>query len=188
MKTIVLVALLAAVGCSKKTSDCDAAISKGMDNFASSIKTDAPNAQAQETRLTVISKLRVTLTQRCNEDKWPAEVVSCFTTVSRKKDMQACQAKQGEAQRTKLLTEIRQVMMGSLGSRMPSGTAGHPTMLAGSGDPGGTPAAPSGTPAMAGSPSPASGSPAAGGTPAPAAGGAPAFTPSGAAADGSGSR
>jgi hypothetical protein len=178
MKMIVLVAVLAAAGCSKKRSDCDAAIAKAMDSFAASIKADSPNPQVQETRLTVIGKLRGTLTQRCTEDKWPAEVVSCFTTVVGMKDMQACQAKLNEAQRTRLLTEIRQVMMGSMGQRMmPSGMAGHPAMLAGSGAPGGA-AVPAGSavpPAAGSAASTTSGSaaaPAAGSAAAPAAGSA----------------
>ena len=181
MKMIVLVAVLAAAACSKKRSDCDAAIAKAMDNFAASIKADSPNPQVQDTRLHVIGKLRGTLTQRCTEDKWPAEVVSCFATVVAMKDMQACQARLAEAQRTKLLAEIRQVMMGSMGPRMmPSGMAGHPATLAGSGAPSGA-AAPAGAGGSAAPPvggaaaSPASGSaaaPPAGSAAAPAAGSA----------------
>jgi hypothetical protein len=149
MKMIVFVALLAAVGCSKKTSDCDASIGKGLDNFAASVQASAPNPQMQETRLKIISKLRGTLTQRCNEDQWPAEVVSCFTTVASMKDMQSCQAKLSNEQHTKLVNEVRQVMMGSAGSmRMPSGVPGHPPMLTpGSGAPeasGAMPGAPAG--------------------------------------------
>jgi hypothetical protein len=184
MKTIVFVALLAAAGCSKKTSDCDASIGKGMDNFAASVKTSAPNPQLQETRLNMISKLRGTLTQRCNEDKWQAEVVTCFTTVGSMKDMQTCQAKLSDEQRTKLVNEIRQVMMGSMGSmRMPNGLPGHPPMLGsagagGSGGPeaiGGMPGSRAGSapaPAPAGSAqAPASPAPpAAAGSAAPAAG------------------
>lgn len=186
MKTIVLVVLLAAAGCSKKTSDCDASINKGIDNFAASVKTESPNPQVQETRLTVIGKLRGALTQRCMEDKWPAQVVSCFRTVVSMKDMQACQAKLGEAQRSKLLTQIRQVMMGSLGPRMPVGMSGHPPMLAGSGG-----AAPEGSaaPPAVGSAAPeAGGSAAPGGATAPTPGGAAAPVPGGATAPGAGAK
>ena len=182
MKSIAFVVLLpflaslAAAGCSKKTSDCDAAIGKAIDNFAGSIKTEAPNPQVQQTRLTVIGKLRGALTQRCTEDKWPPEVVSCFRTAVSMKDMQGCQAKLGEAQRGKLLTQIRQVMMGSMGPRMPTGMAGHPPMLGGSGA----------APAPAGSDAPAGGSaaPEAGGSAAPA----PAPAPGSASAAGSGAK
>src|SRR5512140_431519 len=149
MKTIVLVALLAAAGCSKKTSDCEAAIGKGMDNFASEIKTTAPDPKMQEMRMGVITKLRGALTQRCNEDKWPAEVVACFNTVHGMKDMQGCQVKLNDAQRAKLMNEIREVMMSTMGARMPAGLAGHPATLTGSSaapeGTGGAGAAPAGT-------------------------------------------
>ncbi len=169
MKMIVFVALLAAAGCSKKAaSDCDASIAKGMDSFEAAVKASMSNPQMQENRMTMLTKLRGTLTQRCNEDKWPAEVVTCFTTVASMKDMQACQAKLSEEQRTKLIAEIRQVMMSSMGSmRMPNGVPGHPPGLApgGSGAPettGGAPGAP------AGSAAPPAGSAAAPTSPAPA--------------------
>jgi hypothetical protein len=144
MKMIVFVALLAAAGCSKKTADCEASIGKGMDNLEASVKAAKSNPQMQDNRLTVLTKLRGTLTQRCNEDKWPAEVVSCFATVVSMKDMQGCQAKLSNDQRSKLVTEIRQVMVGSMGAmRMPGGVPGHPPMLA-PGSAGGAPGAPGG--------------------------------------------
>jgi hypothetical protein len=102
--------------------------------------------------MNVIGKLRGRLTERCNEDKWPPEVVSCFATVASLKEMQACQGKLNEDQRTKLLSEIRQVMMGARGdSRMPPGLGGHPPMLGspGPGAPGGDTAG--SAPAAAGS-------------------------------------
>jgi hypothetical protein len=179
MKTIAFVALLAAAGCSKKTPDCDASIGKGMDNFAASVKTSAPNPQLQETRLTMISKLRGTLTQRCNEDKWPAEAVTCFTTVGSMKDMQTCQAKLSDEQRTKLVNEIRQVMMGSMGSmRMPNGLPGHPPMLgsAGSGGPeatGGMPGSHAGSAPAPAVPAGSAQAPASPAPPAPAGSAAP---------------
>jgi hypothetical protein len=167
MKTIVFVALLAAAGCSKQASDCETSINKGMDNFAASVKTAGLNPAMQTARMDVVTKLRTTLTQRCNEDKWPAEVVSCFTTVATMKEMQACQSKLSNEQRTKLVGEIRQIMMGAM--RMPNGVPGHPSTLA----PGGAgSAAPDGSGGMAGShPDPAAGSAA------PASGSAPATPP-----------
>lgn len=180
MKTMVFVALLAAAGCSKKSSDCDASIGKGMDSFAATVKASAP-PQMQEARLTVISKLRGTLTQRCTEDKWPADVVSCFTTVVSMKDMQTCQAKLNEEQRTKLVSEIRQVMMSSMGSmRMPPGLPGHPPMLGsagagGSGASGGMPGAHADpAPGSAAVPAGSTGAPATTSPPGPAGSAAPA--------------
>jgi hypothetical protein len=140
MKTIVFMTLLAAAGCSKKTADCDASIGQGMDRFAASAKATDP--AMHEARLNVISKLRGTLTQRCNEDKWPAEVTTCFATVSTMKEMQACQTKLSDEQRAKLMTEVRQAMMGSAGGmRMPPNMPGHPPALGSGGSPGAVPGA-----------------------------------------------
>jgi hypothetical protein len=190
MKKIMLVALLAAAaGCgSKKTgSDCDAAIAKAIENFAKNIKERAPNPQIVERMMSTMDKLKGVLTERCKADGWPPEVVSCFTTVNTRKDMQACQAKLSPEQSSKLTGEIAQVMMGAggmgMGQRMPPGMPGHPDTLtanpgsgatpapgaaAGSSDtpgagapgaaPPATPPAPSGTAAPAGSEAPAAGS------------------------------
>jgi hypothetical protein len=146
MKTIILVALLAAAGCSKKSADCDAAIAKGINNLTESVKSrGGPQLEAS---LAIIDKLKGTLTKHCTEDKWPAEVVQCFTTVSNQKDMRGCQEKLTTEQKSKLMTDIQQVMMGSI--RMPPG--GHPSTLSGSGAP------PGADPAAAGSAAPAPGS------------------------------
>lgn len=181
MKMIVLAALLAAAGCSKKTSECDAAIGKGMDNFMSAVKTASPNPQMQEMRLNVIGKLKGTLTHRCKEDQWTPEIVSCFASVVAMKDMQTCQTKLGEPQRAKLMTEIREVMMSSMGSRMPAGVPGHPPLLNGGGGPGDPGAAPAGSGAA---PAGSGGAPAGSGTSPAGLGAAP--SGSGAAASGSG--
>lgn len=140
MKTIMLIALLAAAGCSKKSSDCDAAIAKGMNNLTETIKSRASGPQ-QEQNLAMLDKIKGVVTKHCNEDKWPAEVVNCMTTVTNQRDMRACQDKLSTEQKQKITTDIQQIMLGSM--RMPPG-AGHPPGLAGSGasDPGTTGAAP----------------------------------------------
>ena len=190
MKTIVLVALLAAAGCTKKGSDCDASIAKGIEALSATVKDRAPNPQMQENMMNIIGKLKVTLTQRCTEDKWAPEALSCFTTVTSQKDMRGCEEKLTPEQRTKLTAEIQQVMMSSM--RMPPG-AGHPPTLGGSGsaaNPGSDPGAAGGAgaaPAGAGTPPPPA-TPPAGGAAAPPAATPPAATPpagSAAAADGS---
>jgi hypothetical protein len=175
MKTIVFVAFLAAAGCSKKGPDCEASIGKGLDSFAAQVKSSASDPKM----LDVIGKLRGALTQRCTEDKWPDEVVACFATVTKREDMKRCQAKLGEEQRTKLQNEIRQVMMGSMGSMSPN-LPGHPATLGSAAAVGsGAPEAPG---AAAGSPAPGAAAPGAGsaGTPTPSA-------PAGSAAPAAGS-
>jgi len=152
MKTIMFVALLAAAGCSKKGSDCEVSIGQGIEGFAATIKAKAPNPQIQESKLGMLGKLRGTLTQRCTQDKWAPEVVSCFATVAAMKDLQACQQKLSTDQRTRLTEEIRGIMVTSMGARVSSDLAGAP---AGSGGMGGE-AAPA--PAGSAAPDPAAGS------------------------------
>ena len=167
MKKIVIVALLAAAaGCGSKKSgpDCDAAIAKAIENFSKNVKEHAPNPQIVERMMGMMDKLKGVLTERCKADNWPPEVVTCFTTVNNRKDMQACQSKLSPEQASKLTTEITQTMMSAggmgMGQRMPPGMAGHPETLA---------------------PNPGAGAPAAG---APGAAGAPAADPSAAAGSG----
>jgi hypothetical protein len=204
MKTIVLVALLAAMGCSKKASgsDCDASIAKGMDSVAAMIKTRAPSPQMQETMVNLVGKWKVALIQRCTQDKWAPDALACFAKVASRLDEQACEAKLTEEQRAKLHTDLRQA---GRGSRMPGGLTGHPAMLSGTGSAGAAPAesgmAPAGLGMAPASPgmapagpgaSPAGSGAAASGSPAPApapagsgaaaASGSPAPAPAGSAA------
>lgn len=141
MKTIMFAALLAAAGCSKKGSDCDVAIGKGIDSFAATIKASAPTPQIQENKLSMLGKLRGTLTQRCTQDKWSPEVVSCFATIVMMKDMQACQGKLSSEQRTRLLEEVREIMVNTMGTRVSRGLGGP----GGPGGPDGSAAAPVGS-------------------------------------------
>jgi hypothetical protein len=177
MKKIVLVALVAAAaGCGSKKagSECDASINKGVENFTKNIKEHTPNPQITERMIGMMDTLKGVLIERCKADSWPPEVVSCFTTVNNRKDMQACQTKLSPEQSSKLTAEISQAMaknggMG-MGQRMPPGMAGHPEALQGAG------AAPGSAPATGATDTPAA--PAAGAPAAPpAAPAAPAGTP-----------
>jgi hypothetical protein len=188
MKTIVLVALLTAAGCSKKGSDCDSAIGKGMDNFSATLKANSGKSsmitpQIMEEMQKRLGTLRTTLIQRCTEDKWPAEVTTCFATVSKRDEMQACQSKLSPEQQQKVTQAVMQVMMSGRGGQMPAGVAGHPSALSGSG----TAAPPADTTAPGSAPAPAGSAPA-GSAPAPA-GSAPAGSaaaPAGSAAPAAG--
>jgi hypothetical protein len=159
MKMIVLVLLLAAAGCSKKGSaeapPCEASIAKGIDTVASGIKSRATNAQMQENMMAMVGKLKSTITQRCVEDKWPAEAIQCFAGIANMKAMQDCQGKLNEEQRNKLVGDMRDIMLSTRRGRMPDGVPGHPPTLGGSGAgsgeaaPGATAPAPAGTPPAA---------------------------------------
>jgi len=191
MKKIVLVVLLVAAACGNKNkvSECDASIAKGIDGFTAALKSrGAANPQMQDRMMEAMAKLRNALTQRCTEDKWPPEVVSCFTIVTSMKDMQTCQSKLTEEQRAKLRADLNEVMAGMRAPRMPDGVPGHPSGLAGSGDPGaGNPGSAGGSAAPAGVPAPGvgPGGPANPTEPPPAGSAAPAGTPP---ATGSGSK
>lgn len=183
MKTIALMVLLAAAGCSKQGSDCDASIAKGIESVTETVKAGAANPQMQQNRIATMAKLKTTLTQRCGEDKWAGEVVQCFSTVKSMKDMQECQGKLNTEQRTKLLTEVRQIMLDSRGPRMPEGVPGHPPTLTGSAGSGNSAGGPDGSAAP---PAPAPGGPAA---PAPSGSASPPAAPAPAQpAAGSGSK
>ena len=172
MKMIVFVALLAAAGCSKKKpADCDSAISKGVDNFASEIKKGTAKPEIQANKLAILDKIRTTLTQRCTEDKWAPEAQACFASSSSMPAMQLCQKKLTDEQRTKLNDDLREITMNQMGKRMPPDVAGHPATLSGSGgagDTGGAAVAPAGAGAA---PAGGGAAPAGAGT-APAGGGA----------------
>jgi hypothetical protein len=171
MKMIVFVALLAAAGCGNKKSgsDCEAAISKGMENFAPKVKMGATDPQIQESKLARLEKLKGALVQRCIADHWAPEVVTCFNTVANLTVMKVCQDKLTSEQRTRLKADLHDIemdMMGGRGSTPPGSEAprdpgGSTTAPAGSAaDPAGSAAAPAAPGSAA--PEPAAGSSATG--------------------------
>ena len=164
MKTIVLVALLTAVACSKKTSDCEVSIARSMDSISSMIKARASNPQMQEMMMSVVGKRKAALISRCNQDQWAPDALACFAAVKSPQDMQACDGKLTQEQRTKLHAELRQA---GKDARMPGGIAGHPSMLSGSDGSAIAPAGSAAAPAPSGSAAPA---PSGSAAPAPAAG------------------
>jgi len=173
MKMIVLAALLAAAGCSKKSgTDCESAIAKGVDSMLATVKSSS-SQQVRDSVKEIAGKLRTALTQRCTEDKWAIEVVECYAKLTTQGEMQACESKLSAEQRTKLRRDLIQIMTST---RMPG--TGHPPSLSGSGAPGAGSAAPSGAAAPTGSTEPpaAATPPAAGSTP-PAAAASPPAAP-----------
>ncbi len=167
MKMIVLAALIAAAGCSKKTVDCGP-IANGMDNVAKSVKARAAHlsAEVQNNMVALVGQLKDKLIQRCTADQWTPEAVACFSAITGQMEMKACEDKLPEEQRKRLRADIR--MVTTTPPAMSQGLPGHPPVLLGSGGS----AAPPGSaePAPAGSAAPASSDPA----PAPAAAAAPA--------------
>ena len=160
MKTsIAFVAVLALVGCKKDGGssaaagggggggDCAVSIGKGVDKMAaarSGGKDLTPEIKAKMDEFT--GKMKDVIVKRCTDDKWPAEVIACFETVSSRPDMMKCQGMLPQDQQDRVRAEVRDLMMSSGGigriNRHGSGGGGdmmqgHPDMGGGSGGSGG---------------------------------------------------
>ncbi len=150
-KTILLVAALAVAGCKKSdggageggsaaTDDkaCTAAIGKAVDTMIEGrrkmiaeqrAKSGQPPQEPDMTQMNEVStKLRGTLITRCTEDKWPASVVSCFTSASDFTMIKKCEEGLTPEQNRKRQQEVMKVMMGGrmggMGGGPPHGGAG----------------------------------------------------------------
>lgn len=163
MKTILFVAALAMLGCSKKSDDGDKAGGGGNaratacgDAAARAVGKLPAGASGGE----VQAKLKTIIATRCTEDQWPTTTVHCYATqVNDMADMKKCRETLPKEQQDKLMGEIRAVMAGAAGGGGP--------MHGGGG--GGAPA-PTPTPAPA-APEPAAEGAAPGGPPAAPVGG-----------------
>ena len=70
----------------------------------------------------VVDGLRGTLNTRCSEDKWPAEVLTCFSTVKKREEIQGCITRLPKDQADKATSDIMKTMTNGLNLRMrPSG-------------------------------------------------------------------
>jgi len=161
MKTILLMAALALVGCKKKTDTSAAGGPSCADAIAKAVGA-MPGGPGGGT---VQAQLKELMTRRCTEDKWPAEVVNCYATqVTDMMSMKQCREKLPQDKQTALMTEIRGVMMGA------SGAGGGPMH-----------GAPSAAPAAGSGEAAGSAAPAAGGSAAAPAGAGSAAAPAGSA-------
>jgi hypothetical protein len=159
MKKIMLMVLLAAAGCSKKGPDCSAAVDKGIDGYIAAMKQIAARSSGFDISKTA-GPLKAALTQRCTEDKWQPEVVTCIGSATGPDSMKACEEKMTPDQKTKLDLQVRSVMRdatGASGSHMPPGVDGHPATLGGAAN---GSAAPSGDPSGSSAPGGAEAAPA----------------------------
>ncbi len=124
LRTMLLVAVLAA-GCSKKSSDeakgaCDGAVAKGVDATLAKRRqaiTESRKASGlaaapeEEQQMAEISgKLKGVLGKLCNEDKWSAEVITCFNTAV---DIAKCKDGLTPEQRQHYTGEAMKIMMGN---------------------------------------------------------------------------
>jgi hypothetical protein len=141
MKKILFAATLALIGCSKKSGQDTASGPSCAEAVTKAVGAMPGGPGGGE----VQAKLQTIMTTRCTEDKWPPAVVSCYaTTVKDMASMKKCREMLSQEQQTKLMTEIRAVMMGAAGAGGgPMHGGGAPT---GAGEaPGGSAAAPTGS-------------------------------------------
>jgi len=140
MKTILFVAALALVGCSKKSENNSAQAATGP-SCADAIAKAVGAMPAGPGGGDVQTKLKDIMTTRCTEDKWPAAVVECYATqVTDMASMKKCREQIPGPAQQKLMGEIRTVMMNAGGA----GPMHAPSMPphAGAAAPAGAPAAP----------------------------------------------
>jgi hypothetical protein len=168
MKAILFCSALALVAACKKgssASSCADAINKGVDTMmaagAKRMEGAPPDMKAKMEETAV--KLKGVITNRCTEDKWPADVVDCYSKAQKRSDLRDCRSKLPQDQQAKLQSEETQVMMSAgFGGMRPhgdmggSGMADHPPMGSA------VPTAPDGSgmapPAAPATPPPATGS------------------------------
>jgi hypothetical protein len=137
MKMILFAAVLALVGCTKKSEttaapSCADAVAKAVGAMPG-----GPGGGDVQAKLTSI------MTTRCTEDAWPPEVIKCYATqVTDMASMKKCRESLPADKQEKLMAEIRAVMMGAAGAGggpMHGGGGPAPT---GGGEPAGTAAPP----------------------------------------------
>lgn len=135
MKTILLASALALVACSKKEEGaagggdpCGTAINAAVDKMKASQGKDAPPAMAE-----ISEKLRTLMTQHCRDDKWPADVIDCFSKASNQPSIKQCRQKLPQDMQQKLQTDIIKVMSAGARDNVRERGMGHGGMGGGSG-------------------------------------------------------
>lgn len=121
MKKLLLLSAVLAFGACKKSDDaakgggaaglCEAAIGKAVAKLPAGVNPAATGVQ---------DRLKSVLIARCTEDKWPAEVITCYESASGMQGMKACREKLPPELANKAQAEIQRAMM--LGA---AGAAGH---------------------------------------------------------------
>ncbi len=93
---IVSALALAAFGCKKKGGDCAAAINHSMELSKEAMSKMPGNDDKLMKQMAEIG------IQHCNDDKWPAEAITCMTDAKAMADAQACYGKLSADQRDKM--------------------------------------------------------------------------------------
>jgi hypothetical protein len=131
-------------GCKKRSaaSQCSDAVTKSVDKMIASRKQRLDEQGSNlppelKARMEERSKqmdevsggLKQAMTNRCTEDKWPADVLKCFDGADSMESIRKCHQMLPADQGQKLQAEILQVMMKANGGRPGMGPMpGHPDM------------------------------------------------------------
>jgi hypothetical protein len=130
MKTIILAAALCVVACSKKSDDgggggttsagggtcTDAA--KGVDQMMS--RAGGAASEADKASMAARGEqLKSIIVKHCSDDKWPADVIDCYTKAGSMPELKTCRSKLPPEQSQRLQAEIMQVMMAGGGGGPP---------------------------------------------------------------------
>jgi hypothetical protein len=131
VRLVACVALAAALaGCGKRgnqaTAQCAEAAQKGVDAMVALTKERLAKAQLppevrakMEERTKKLEelapRLRAVITNRCVDDKWPAEVIECTGKVTTMDDVRTCRAKLTPEQQAKVQKEEMDLYAGAMG-------------------------------------------------------------------------
>lgn len=113
-KLIVLAALLAACSKGKGGADqCTSVAAGAVDRMMGKLN-DAPGMpeSAKTEMKDKGEKLKAVIAKRCTEDKWPSDVIDCYSKAASMPDIKACRGKLSPELSAKLQSEELQAMMG----------------------------------------------------------------------------
>ncbi|HEX5062552.1 MAG TPA: hypothetical protein VFV99_24435 [Kofleriaceae bacterium] len=130
MRLVIALVLASAFACGKKspsaTSQCADVAQKGVDAMVARAHERAASAQLpadirakieeRTKQLDALApRLRAVITNRCVDDKWPAEVIECYGKVTSMEESRACRAKLSPEQQAKVQKEELDLYAGAMG-------------------------------------------------------------------------
>ena len=125
-----LLATLSFGGCGKKSEDakpavvasgdCTSAVNTAIDTIVAKSKAGGTLAPARAERF---EKLRVAMTTRCSDDKWPPPMLACVTAMQVQADLVRCMGNLDAASMQKLQADLGATILGG-GMRGPGGPDG----------------------------------------------------------------
>ena len=121
MKIIAMLALAFAVACGGKKDDASATAGPSCTDAAHAAATALTAKAPAEQQAALADKahqLEGVLVKHCTEDKWSADVITCYQTANGMMAMKACRTKLPQDQAQKLLADEIGVMSAGMGGGM----------------------------------------------------------------------